>query len=157
MVAVADDSNAPFNGYSHFFRWFSSRPIHLYAFLRLLMDRIDILKTINVLTLALLISYLLFSAHWLLWIACLLVLGNVFESRITAWIAKYWIKFAHYFGIINSKVILSIIFFLVLTPVAFIYRFFNKDMVEHFKVNGKMSYFDNINKPYKKSDFEKVW
>jgi hypothetical protein len=30
-------------------------------------------------------------------------------------------------------------------------------MVEHFKVNGKMSYFDNINKPYKKSDFEKVW
>jgi hypothetical protein len=121
------------------------------------LDRIAIFKTINVLSLALLICYLLFSAQWLLWLACLLLLGNTFESRITALIAEYWMKFAHYLGNINSKVLLSIIFFLVLTPIAFVYRLFNKDIVAHFMVNGKKSYFEDINKQYKKSDFEKVW
>jgi Na+/phosphate symporter len=125
------------------------------------LDRIAIFKTINVLSLALLICYLFFSAQWLLWLACLLVLGNTIESRITAritaLIAEYWMKFAHYLGSINSKVLLTVIFFLVLTPVAFFYRLFNKDNVAHFIMNGRKSYFDDINKQYKKSDFEKVW
>jgi len=121
------------------------------------LDRIAVFKTINVLSLALLICYLLFSAQWLLWLACLLIMGNAFESRITTWIAKYWMKFAHFLGNINSKVLLSIIFFVVLTPVAFAYRQFNKGMVKHFKTNTSKSYFDDIQKTYHKEDFERLW
>jgi len=121
------------------------------------MDRIDILKTINVLSLALLICYMLFSSQWLLWLACLFLLGNVFESRITALIAKYWMKFAHYLGIINSKVLLSIIFYAVLTPIALAYRRFNRSIVNHFRTDACKSYFDDTNKSYHKEDFERSW
>jgi len=38
-------------------------------------------------------GYLVFSIKWLLWMALLLSLGNAFESRMTAWIAEYWMKF----------------------------------------------------------------
>jgi len=121
------------------------------------LDRIAVFKTISVLSLALLICYLLFGARWLLWFACILILGNAFESRITTWIAKYWMKFAQYLGNINSKVLLSIIFFAVLTPVAFAYRRFNKGKVNHFMANTSKTYFDDIQKTYHKEDFERLW
>jgi hypothetical protein len=121
------------------------------------MNRIDTFKTVNVLTLAFLIGYLVFSIKWLLWVALLLAFGNAFESRITSWIAEYWMKFAGILGNFNSKILLSVIFFIVLTPIAFIYRFFNRDMVDHFRKNRRQSYFDDVNRSYIKSDFEKLW
>ena len=121
------------------------------------MNRIDTFKTINVLALAFLLGYLVLSIKWLLWMALLLSLGNAFESRVTAWIAEYWMKFAAVIGNFNSKIILSIMFFIILTPIAFVYRFLNRDLVDHFRANKRQSYFDDINKPFAKSDFEKLW
>lgn len=121
------------------------------------MDKLDTFKTINVLAVACLIAFLIFDIKWLVWIALLLAVGNTFENIITSGIAKYWMKFGHALGTFNSKVILAFIFFIVLTPLAFFFRIFNKPLVEHFKVNNRTSYFDNVNKSYQKSDFEKLW
>lgn len=121
------------------------------------MDRLETLKTITVLVVAFLIAYLIFGVKWLLWIALLLTLGNALESRITAAIAKYWMKFAHTLGSINSRIILTVIFFIFLTPIAFVYRLFNKEKVDHFLKNNNTSCFDEINKTYRREDFEKPW
>ncbi|MEI8173819.1 MAG: SxtJ family membrane protein [Deltaproteobacteria bacterium] len=121
------------------------------------MNQIDTFKTVNVLTLAFLIGYLVFSINWLLWVAFLLAIGNAFESRITSWIAEYWMKLAVIVGNFNSKIILSVIFFIVLTPIALVYRFFNQELVNHFRKNQRQSYFDDVNKSFTKSDFEKLW
>lgn len=121
------------------------------------MDRLAISKTISVLTLAVLIAYVIFSVQWLLWIALLLTLGNVFESRFTIALALYWMKFAAVLGAFNSRVILTVIFYLILTPLAFVYRIFNRPLVDHFRVNKRQSYFEDINKTYTPADFEKTW
>ncbi len=121
------------------------------------MDRVNTLKTISVLSLAFLIGYFVFHVKWFLLIAGLLTLGNVLESRITALIAKYWLKFSSLIGTFNSKVILSVVFYLMLTPLAFVYRRFDKTLVNHFKNNSKDSYFDEVNQPCKKETFEKLW
>jgi len=121
------------------------------------MNQIDTFKTVNVLTLAFLIGYLVFSINWLLWVAFLLAIGNAFESRITSWIAEYWMKLAGILGKFNSKIILSVMFFIVLTPLAFVYRLFNRELVNHFRKNQRRSYFDDVNKSFTKSDFEKLW
>jgi hypothetical protein len=121
------------------------------------MDRISTLKTITVLSAALVIAYLIFGYIWLLWAALLLLIGNAFESRATNAIARYWMKFAAVLGNFNSRVILTIIYFTVLTPVAFLFRLFNKPLVDHFRANKRSSYFDVLNKTYQKSDFEKMW
>ena len=66
------------------------------------------IKTINILTLAILIVYSIFGIKWLIWIAILLALGNAFESRITAAVANYWMRFASIIGRFNSMIILFI-------------------------------------------------
>ena len=122
-----------------------------------MMDRIDTLKTITVLSVVLIGAYLIFGSRWLIWAALLLSLGNAFESRITAAIARYWMKFAAVLGRFNSRLILTMTYFLVLTPVAFFFRLFNSPLVDHFRANKRASYFDALNKTYRKSDFEKMW
>lgn len=121
------------------------------------MNRIDVFKTVNILALVSLIAFTIFSTQWLLWIAVILLLGNAMESRITTLIAEYWMKFAAILGNFNSKIILSLLFFVVLTPIAFVYRLLNRDLVAHFRLNVRQSYFDDIGKSYVKSDFEKIW
>lgn len=121
------------------------------------MDRIETMKTINVLSLASLIAYFIFDIKWLLWIAAGFMVGNILESRITALIAKYWMGFASFMGNVNSKLILTLVFYLILTPLALIYRVFNKELVRHFRDNRKKSYFEDVNSHCRKKDFEKLW
>ena len=121
------------------------------------MNALESIKTISVLTLALLIAYLIFGAPWLLWLAILLMLGNIFESRITTAIARYWMRFAETLGKFNSKLILMFMFYGVLTPIALLYRQFNQDKVDHFRKNNRQSYFEDVEKSYTPEDFEKLW
>ncbi|MFA5181869.1 MAG: SxtJ family membrane protein [Syntrophales bacterium] len=121
------------------------------------LDRLATSKTISVLTLAVLIAYVVFSAPWLLWAAVLLTLGNAFESRFTTVLARYWMKFAALLGGFNSRVILTVTFYLILTPLAFVYRIFNRPLVDHFRANKRQSYFEDLNKTYTPADFEKTW
>ena len=121
------------------------------------LDRLATSKTISVLTLAVLIAYVIFSAQWLLWVAVLLTLGNAFESRITAALARYLMKFAAVLVEFNSRVILTVTFYLILTPLAFVYRIFNRPLVDHFRANKLQSYFEDLGKTYTPADFEKTW
>ncbi|MCX5847932.1 MAG: SxtJ family membrane protein [Deltaproteobacteria bacterium] len=121
------------------------------------MDKRETLNTIIVLAAACLIAFLIFNITWFLWIVLFLSIGGLFESRITTGIAKYWMKFGRALGTFNSKIILTLIFFIILTPLAFFFRLFNKQLVNHFKTNSRTSYFDDVNKSYQKSDFEKLW
>lgn len=121
------------------------------------LDRLDTSKTISVLTLALLIAYVIFGAPWLLWVAVLLTLGNAFESRLTTALARYWMKFAAFLGAFNSRVILTLTFYLILTPLAFVFRIFNRPLVDHFQTNKRQSYFEDLKKTYTPADFEKTW
>jgi len=121
------------------------------------MTSLETIKTITVLTLALLIAYLIFGVNWLLWLAVALCAGNAVESRITAAIARYWMRLAAILGGINSRIILFIMFFLILTPIAFFYRLFNREQVDHFRQNRRPTYFDDVRKSYEPSDFEKLW
>jgi hypothetical protein len=121
------------------------------------LDRLATSKTISVLTLAILIFCLVFGTQWLLWVAVLLTMGNAFESRFTTYLARYWMKFANLLGAFNSRVILTVTFYLILTPLAFVYRIFNRPLVDHFRANKRQSYFEDLNKTYTPADFEKTW
>lgn len=121
------------------------------------MDKTEVSKTISVLSLASLAGFFLFKASWLLWLSALLTAGNVFENRITLLIATYWIKFATFLGHVNSKIILTVVFYLVLTPFAILYRIFNKASVESFLRNKRTSNFEDCTAEIKKESFEKVW
>jgi hypothetical protein len=121
------------------------------------LDKLGIFQTIHVLTLALLIAFLIFGNRWLLWAAVFLAAANTFENRLTTGIAKGWLAFAHWIGRINSRILLTLIFFLFLTPIAWLYRLFNQSLVEHFRTDSRASTFQERNHRWEPADFEKIW
>jgi len=93
----------------------------------------------------------------LLWIAVALLGGSTFENRVILLIARGWMRFATFIGNINSKILLSVIFYLIMTPLAIAYRLTHKRSVDHFTHDTKKSYFDDIQPVCGKETFEKVW
>lgn len=121
------------------------------------MNKTEISKTISSLALACLIGFAVFGASWLLWLSVLLLAGNVFENRLTVLIAEQWMKLAAGLGHVNSRIILTIVFYLILTPFASVYRVFNKTAVGDFFGNKRSSFFDDSKTFSDKKSFEKTW
>ena len=68
-----------------------------------------------------------------------LVLG-IFNSKLLNPLNKIWFKFGLLLGAIFSPIIMAIIFFFVVTPIAFIIRFLKKDLL-NLKFNNNKSYW----------------
>lgn len=158
MVAVADYFGAFVAGdINSSSRKFGSCAVYLYPFLRDNMKREEAGRIIVVISTALLMCYLIFGHKFFLLIALVLNILNIFENRLTFYIAEYWMRFASLLGKINSRIILFLFFYIIFTPFSFLYRVFNPKLVRHFKDNEKESFFDDVEMEYDKKSFEKTW
>ena len=84
----------------------------------------------------------------------LLLIGITFY-HVAKWITIGWLKFAEVIGTINSRLLLSVIFFVVLFPIAFLYRVSKKDFLQKRKLPGsRSSYFHSRNHNYQPDDFK---
>ena len=76
---------------------------------------------------------------WTLWISIPLLLLGIFKPRYLFYPYKFWMKIGHVLGWINSKLILSLVFLLVLLPIALIMKLFSYDPLRR-KKGGQNSY-----------------
>ncbi len=120
------------------------------------MKQIDVLKTMLVLALAALIFHLLWGAAWLLWLATGLLAISLKQNPLADLIAKLWLKLSEHLGNFVSKVVLTIVFFLLLTPLAMLYRLFNRDMKRHFFDRTLPSTFHDV-ADSEKNSYEHPW
>jgi hypothetical protein len=68
-------------------------------------------------------------------------------------VARGWLKLALFLGHWNGRILLSLVYFLFLTPIAFMYRLFqNKPSSE-----SKTTNYIARNHRYSASDLEKMW
>lgn len=72
-------------------------------------------------------------------------------------IAELWWKLGQFLGTILTKITLTLVFYLLLTPIAFLFRIFNREIYLFFKDKSRDSFFKDVNVEYKKEDFEKLW
>ncbi len=73
-------------------------------------------------------------------------------------LAKVWMGFGHILGTINSKILLSIVFFVLVTPVAIIRRSFSNGSMTNWKKNTKKdTMFILRKKSFKREDFDKAF
>ena len=121
------------------------------------MSHADSSKTLNILATALLIGYYLFKIPQLLYIVLLLLVLNTFHNPLATLIARGWLKFSEIIGAFNSRIILTVVYYGVLVPIATLYRVFNKDKVDYFRGNKLPSYFRDTVKSYDQGMFEKPW
>jgi len=125
------------------------------------MNRQKNLETILVLVLALGVIYW-FShikrpelAKYLLLAALVLGLIGLFIPSLADKIHWAWMKLAHAMGWVMSKVILTIVFFVFLFPMALIMRAMGKGSVK--MKQGGNSYYKNRDFLYNKESLEHVW
>lgn len=72
------------------------------------------------------------------------------------WIVKGWFKIAEILGAINGRILLSIVFFLILSPIAFLSRMGRKNPLS-LKSENKESAFTERNHLYTPKDLDQVW
>ncbi len=102
-----------------------------------------------------LVLYLIFKKAAFLYIASGVAIGSAISECITQKIAWAWEKFALGLGYVNSRIFLSLIFFLFLTPLAMLYRLRKHDALQlQKKKNG--SYFTEREHLYVKNDLERM-
>ena len=77
---------------------------------------------------------------WSLIIAIIFLVLGLINSKILTPLNKLWFKFGILLGRIVSPVIMGLIFFLVVTPIALIMRIIGKDLL-NLKFNKDKSYW----------------
>ncbi|MCB9233570.1 MAG: hypothetical protein H6581_18075 [Bacteroidia bacterium] len=120
-------------------------------------NRTETYKTILVLAAAALVAHFVFDKTWLIYLS----LGLMVISLISGWVADkiswLWLKFAEILGNVNSKVILGVIFFIFLTPLAFLYRLMGKNSMQLKRKGQGESYFTERNHTYTAKDLKNLW
>ena len=77
---------------------------------------------------------------WSLLVSSVFLIFGLKNSQILTPLNKLWFKFGLLIGKIVSPLIMGIIFFLVVTPTAFIMRMIGKDLL-NLKFNDKKTYW----------------
>jgi hypothetical protein len=122
----------------------SNKPIHS-----------DPIKTILVIVVGFLIVYVI--SKWQGWLGIALFFGIL--SLLSDYLAKkidfLWMKLSWLLGLIVPNILLSIIFFVFLTPIALLSRIGNKDPLS--LKHTRTSLFKEYHKDFNKASFEKPW
>jgi len=86
---------------------------------------------------------------WSLIISIIFLILGLINSNILTPLNKIWFKFGVILGQIVSPIVMSIIFFLVVTPIGILMRILKKDLL-NLKINGNKSYWIKKSEPKSK-------
>jgi uncharacterized membrane protein len=120
-------------------------------------EQLKAYKGIITMVIGFLVLFLLLKKTVLLYLAAGIFSVSALSPIAIEFIYKWWMKLAMLLGKINSTILLTLIFFVLLTPIAWLYRLFNKDPLQLKKNFNKPSYFISRNHTYTKADLEKMW
>ncbi len=118
------------------------------------------LETILVLCVALVVIYFFTKQqhNWLLKLSIVLGITGMMSKYLAAKISWAWLKLGELISLVMGKVILTIIFYVFLFPVALLARVFSKgkDSLQLNKSSSDSYYFTRNHK-YVPKDLENVW
>ena len=92
----------------------------------------------------------------LFYISLLLSGIGVFSFKVSLIIEKLWFKLSFILSLIIPNILLSVIFFLFLTPLAFLSKIFNSQ-TNFISKNNQKTTFITQNKSFDKRSFERAW
>ena len=86
---------------------------------------------------------------WSVLISLLFLILGIINSKILTPFNKVWFKFGIFLGKIISPIVMGLIFFLVVTPIAFLMRMLKKDLL-NLKFSKNNSYWIEKTEPKSK-------
>lgn len=81
---------------------------------------------------------------------------TLISSFAAKWVEWAWLKLALGLGWVNSRILLTVLYFVFLFPIALISRLFTKDPLL-LKGKGVKSLYVTRDHLYKKEDLENIW
>jgi polyferredoxin len=115
------------------------------------------LETLGVIAAFLLLLALVTHRQWLSWLALALLVIGLFVPPLARPLTSGWLKLSTVIGTFNSKVILTLVFYGFLTPLAFLYRLMGKDPLQLRDPAGRESFYSERNHTYSRGDLDKMW
>lgn len=100
---------------------------------------------------------LLFHVNLLAQIAFGIGLIALLSDAFAEVLARFWLKFAQILGRVNGYVLLTIIFFVFLTPIALLMRFLQKADNLKLKPQAGDSIYETRNHTYEAKDLKDIW
>jgi hypothetical protein len=114
------------------------------------------IKTILTINVGFLLVYLFTGLDWFLYISVVIGLCGLFSSYLASKIDFLWMKLAWILSLILPNVIMTLVFYFFLTPIALLSKLFGNNNPLDLK-NMSNSLFKDSNKSFKKESFEKIW
>ncbi len=126
--------------------------------LNLEITRLKSIEACLAISTGLLVFYYFTENKYLLITAIVIGSIGLFSSFLSHKIAWLWWKIAEVLGSINGFILLSILFFILLTPIAWLMKLTKKDALKLKKnAKEKPSYYTERNHDFSPKDIEKPW
>lgn len=113
-------------------------------------------QTVLVICTGLVLVYFIFDLRWVLYLAFSLGLLSILSFWVSEKVEWVWFKLTYLLSLIVPNILLGLIFFLFLTPIAFLASIFAKKDSFLLK-KPENSAYQVINKKYGAADLENPW
>lgn len=91
-----------------------------------------------------------------LYVLCVVAGFSVMSERIANYVHMLWMMLAKLLSYVAPNILLSMIFFLILTPIALLQKLFHKNKSFNPSLNDVTSFQESLRR-FNKSHFEKPW
>ena len=116
------------------------------------------LETLAVLAAACIACAMIFKAQAFAYVALGLLLVGLFFRWPAGKLAGTWLGFSAVLGAINSKILLTLVYYLVLTPIALLYRLTHRDPLSLKRADDSgRSYWIVRDHQFGPRDLERPW
>lgn len=113
-------------------------------------------QTLLVICTGLVLVYFIINIQWILYVSFGLGLLAVLSDWFSKKVELIWFKFTYLLSLIVPNILLGLVFYLILTPVAFLATIFKKKDALLLKKPEKSAY-QTIKKTYQPVDLENPW
>ena len=113
-------------------------------------------ETVLGITVGLLVLYVVFRGRGFLYCALGIGLAGVFSYDLSGKIDWLWTRLARVMAAVSNSILLSLVFFLLVTPVALVRRWRKKDVMRRFDPKATSNFSDREH-GFTAKDFEKTW
>ena len=131
--------------------------IHLYIILGMSMKETNQAQTILSIVVGFLALHYIFGGIYFLPAALIIGVLSLISDGFAHLISQAWAKFALVLGRINGHILLTFIFFVFLTPVAFLMRILKKGDALKLKKQNANTVYVTRDHTYTKSDLANIW
>lgn len=120
-----------------------------------MMKKEKILEAILVITTGFIVLFAVLGKEWMLFVATASGLVGLLIPWLAAIVANVWYKIGEVLGFVVSKVVLFLLFYVLLTPIAFFYRLFNHDTLLLKRQNRSL--WSDRNHMFQSTDLKNSW